>query len=307
MADRSKNFTRDAAYADFENAFRKGFWRALVAWLTMSENRLLPFDEVLRRYELKGQHSIGMQVVPIEKVVGSVGRYRDFDNIFLPRQMRTRDRWISIDQAHLTDTPLPAVELYKVGDEFFVKDGNHRISVAREKGQKFIDAYVTEINLGKPVKDLDLIAHIREREKEEFYQKTRLDKLIPSAANIELTQIGSYAKIIEHIEVHRWFMGENRKKPVSWEEAVKDWYLYVYLPLIRVIRENKVLKDFPDRREADLYLWIIEHLWYLREAYQQEVSLEKAVEHFADEYSQRPLRWILKFFRSLSATDTHKD
>ncbi len=304
MVNRSKNSTRNTAFDDFENAFRKGFWRSMIAWLTMSESRLLPFDEVLRRYELKGQHSIGIKTVPIENVVGSVGRYRDFDNIFLPRQTRTRDRWISIDQAHLTDTPLPAVELYKVGNEFYVKDGNHRISVAREKGQKFIDAYVTEIDLGKPVRDMDLVARIREKEKESFYEKTKLNKLIPSAANIELTHIGSYAKLIEHIEVHRWFMGEHRQQQVSWEEAVKDWYLDVYLPLARVIQENKVLKDFPDRREADLYLWIIEHLWYLREAYQQEVSLEKAVEHFAEEYSQRPLRWILKFFRNLSSGNT---
>jgi hypothetical protein len=287
------------ANADFETAFRKGFWRAVIGWLGLRDTHLQPFDEVIRRYELRGQHTVGMKTVLLEDVVGSVGRYNDFDSIFLPRQTRTRERWIKIDEAHLKEIALPAVELYKVGDGYYVKDGNHRVSVARERGQKFIDAYVTEIDFAEPLnKDVDLIERIRQLERADFNEKTGIRSEF--GADIELSLAGGYDKLLDHIQVHRWFMGEQRHEVVTWEEAVVSWYKEVYMPLIHVIQENKALNDFPGRSAADLYLWIIEHLWYLREAYQQEISMEDATEHFTEEYSSRPLRWIVKFFRRIT-------
>jgi hypothetical protein len=287
---------RHIADADFESAFRTGYWRAIISWLTGTDNSLTPFDEVKQLYEFKGQHSLGMQTVPLDKVVGSVGRYHDFDRAFLPRQTRTRGRWVSVDEAHLKDISLPAIELYKVGTEYFVKDGNHRVSVARQHRQKFIDAEVIEIDVTMPsVEELDPMQRILREERKNFYEVTGLQRLIPDAS-VELTIPGGYEKLLEHIGVHRWFMGEQRNKEVSWDDAVVSWYRAVYLPLIKVIRENKVLKDFPDRSEADLYLWIIEHLWYLRQAYSRGVSLDEATNSFIRIYSKRPLNWLLKYF-----------
>jgi hypothetical protein len=169
--------------------------------------------------------------------------------------------------------------------------------VAREHGQAYIDADVIEIDVPVPVDvNTDIDTLIRKIEQSEFYRMTRLKELRPRA-KIELTLPGGYEKLKEHIEVHRWFMGERRHEEIPWEEAVTGWYDRVYRPLVKVIREQKILREFPGRSEADLYLWVIEHLWYLREEWQSEVSLKDAAAHFAEAYSQRPLRRILELVR----------
>jgi hypothetical protein len=301
MSERpSSAWYRRAAKVDFDAAFRKGFWRSVFSWLTKSDNKLLPYDEVKKRHRFRGQHSIGLQEVLLENVVGSVGRYLDFDKAFLPRQKFTQNRWMNIDEAYLKNIPLPAIELYKIKSDFFVKDGNHRVSVARERGQKFIDAHVVEFEVDDLFdEDADLIEMIWRREQLIFQEKTKLITKFKDS-DVKITVAGGYDKLLEHIQVHRWFMGERLSKYVNWEDAVADWYLRVYLPLIKVIRENKILKDFPGRTEADLYLWIIEKLWYLREAFQKDVSLELAASHFTDEFSQRPLHRIFRIFSKMS-------
>jgi hypothetical protein len=291
---------KSTAKADFENALRKGFWRGVVSWLTQSSNELLPFDEVRKNLPLKGQHYIGLKQIPINQVVGSVGRYHDFDRAFLPRLESSSGRWRSIDEAHLQDIGLPAIEVYKIGTAYFVKDGNHRVSVARERGQAFIDAAVTEIEVPVLIDaSLSIDDLICKRGQAEFYEQTHLNELRPDAA-LELSAPGGYDKLLEHIQTHRWFEGERLKRPIPWEEAVLAWYDEVYMPLINVIRQNEILKQFPGRTETDLYLWIIEHLYYLREEVKEEVSLEKAASHFAEEYSERPLHRILNIFRRVA-------
>lgn len=286
------------ARVDFEAALRKGFWRSALQWITQSKNnQLLPFEAVRKTLPTSGQRSLGVRQIPIAQIVGSVGRYNDFDRAFLPRQTRTKDRWIRIDQAHLGEVSLPPIEVYKIGDTYYVKDGNHRVSVARERGQAYIDAEVIEIDVPVPVDvNTDIDTLIRRIEQNEFYRMTRLKELRPRA-KIELTLPGGYDKLREHIEGHRWFMGERRHEEIPWEEAVAGWYDRVYRPLVKVIREQKILREFPGRSEADLYLWVIEHLWYLRQEWQSEVSLKDAVAHFAEAYSQRPLRRILNLVR----------
>lgn len=302
---RDESLIEQIAKADFEAALRKGFWRSVLSWFSQSSNRLLPFDEVRARLPMRGQHYIGLREVPIEKIIGSVGRYQDFDRAFLPRHSRTASRWISIDAAHLQEIDLPPVELYKIGEAYFVKDGNHRVSVARERGQKFIDAYVIEIDTPVPIDEhTDIDELITLHEKGEFYAKTQLDQLRPGA-KIDLTLPGQYAKLLEHIDVHRYFMGLERGQEVPYEEAVTSWYDEVYLPLARVIGEADLLKEFPGRTVGDLYLWIIEHLWYLREQYRREVTPEEAANHFREQFggakSATPLGVLRRLFQGLAA------
>jgi hypothetical protein len=71
--------------------------------------------------------------------------------------------------------------------------------------------------------------------------------------------------MIEHIAVHRYFMGLEQERPISEEEAVMHWYDTVYLPIVKVIRESEILKDFPGKTEGDLYLWVLDHQRYLSE------------------------------------------
>lgn len=288
-----------AARLDFENALRKGFWRSVISWFTGADNTLLPFEEIRRNLPAHGQHDIGMREIPLDSIVGSVGRYQDFDRAFLPRQTHTRLRWENIDKAHLRDVSLPPIDVYKIGSVYFVRDGNHRVSVARERGQAFIDAFVTEITVPFQVDEYTNIDElIRRSEEAAFEEKTHLRDLRPGA-DVRFTLPGGSDRLLEHIDVHRYYMGEERQAEVAYEEAVASWYDDVYLPLVRVIRHLKVLDEFPGRSEADLYLWIIEHLYYLREEYRAEISLEQAATHFTEEFAPRPFSRWAHFLRRL--------
>src|SRR5437899_5261321 len=130
------------AHADFQRARRKAFWRRFASWLVRADNALLAFEDVRKQLRAHAQREGGMREVAIDQIVGSVGRYRDFDSAFLPRQVRTRGRWESIDRPYLEGVQLPPIELYKIGETYFVKDGNHRGSVARHGGQAFVAALV---------------------------------------------------------------------------------------------------------------------------------------------------------------------
>lgn len=140
-------FQTHRAINDFELARRKAAWRDWLSRLTRKKNNLLSLDEIRQRLLLTGQHYLGYRMVPLDKIVGSEGRFLEFDRAFYPREKRTKDRWLKIDQAHYDDVVLPPVELIKVGQLYFVRDGNHRVSVARARGHQVIDAYVTEIEV----------------------------------------------------------------------------------------------------------------------------------------------------------------
>src|SRR5919202_5746965 len=251
---------------DFDRARRKAIWRSIAAGVLRRDNALLSFEEIRQRLRAQTQHYRGMRTVDVQQIVGSVGRYRDFDRAFLPRQATTRGRWQSIDRAFHEMVNLPPIELYQVGETYFVKDGNHRVSVARQQGQEFIDAYVIGLPVPVPIASLaELEEWVRHQDALDFATRTRLLTLRPGA-HVELTLPGQYEKLLEHISVHRWFLGIEQQRPVEWDDAVASWYDRVYAPLAESIRSSGILRDFPGRTEADLYLWVIEHRWHLRQA-----------------------------------------
>jgi len=261
---------------DFERAARRGFWRKILTRLTGASNDLLPFDEVRERLPVRGQHYLGFRQVPIKNIVGSQGRYRDFDRVFLPLQRKTKSRWVNIDKAHYEDINLPPVDLYKVADVYFVKDGNHRVSVARERGQEYIDAYVIEIDI--PVQlspDIRLDDLVLKEEYANFLINTRLNEIRPEA-NLEMTVPGLYDELLHHIETHRWYLGEKRGAEVTMEESAASFYDNVYLPVVVAIRGQDFLKEFPDSSEAEIFLWIMEYYGHLSQAYKEEDVAEVA-------------------------------
>jgi hypothetical protein len=288
----------DTARADFRRARRRAFWRRIGSWLTGADNALLAFEEVRRKMRAQAQHEGGLREVPVEAIVGSAGRYRDFDSAFLPRQARTRGRWESIDRAHHEGVTLPPIELYKLGETYFVKDGNHRVSVAREHGQTFVDARVIEVIPPMPVGSIEeLMEWIRHEDALAFHAATGLAELRPGA-RIELTLPGQYEKLLEHIRTHRWYLGIERKREASYEEAVVSWYDRVYLPTVEAIQRTDALGDFPGRSDADLYLWITEHHWYLHEAgLAKGHGLDAIVGEYVAEHSKRPLRRLRRVIR----------
>lgn len=280
------------ARMDFDRAHFKSFVNKALSLLRHTNNDLLPFDEIRKHIPLKGQHDIGYTNVKLDQIIGSVGRYQDFDRAFLPKMNFVRSRWENIDKARMKDISLPPVELYKIGEIYFVKDGNHRVSVAREQGQAFIDAYVTEIKTNiELTPDTNPEEIILKSEYSQFLERTALKEAYPDC-EILLTQAGQYEKLMEHIQVHRWYMGEKHNHPIDEQRAARSWYKRVYLPLVQIIRDMNILSDFPGRSEADLYMWISEHQYFLTERSSELVPLEQAALHFVNRYSHRPLRRI---------------
>jgi hypothetical protein len=177
----------------------------------------------------------------------------------LPRTNAVRSRWQRLDALARGPEGFPPIEVYKVGEAYFVIDGNHRVSVARQLGAKTIEAYVTELRTPVPIDENTTEKDLIQKEAyAEFLRRTRLDVLRPEA-QIILTEPDHYAQLLEHISVHRYFMGIDQQREVSWDEAVASWYDNVYMPLVRLIREHEVLEHFPGRTEADLYVWLIKH------------------------------------------------
>jgi len=294
------------AETQFRQARRRAFWNRIIHMLHGHPQYLLSFDEVQDKLHISSQSYAGVMAVEVDKIVGSVGRYRDFDRTFLPLQDHTAQRWKEIAQAHREGRILPPVKLYKVGNTYFVRDGHHRVSVARKLGAKYIDAEVIECRTRVPLtpdvteKELDLKA-----EYAEFLRATNLDRLRPEQA-IEFTISGAYQMALEHIAVHRYFLGLERKATVPWQDAVLSWYDTLYRPIVEIIRQQDILAEFPGRTEADLYLWIIEHHYYLKQeaeaeaqAEDAEVDFAEAAENFAEEHSQRPVKKLLRGARHL--------
>jgi hypothetical protein len=241
---------------DFARARRKAFVHDVLAAVGGRPNDLIPYHEVRRRVAPERESYRGHQTVPIAKIVGSMDRFNDFDREFLPRQRFTAGRWQNVDRAYYQDRQLPPIQLYRVGDVYFVKDGNHRVSVARERGQEFIDAEVIEGHVRAP-----LYASMRpdelllQAEYAEFLRRTDLDRLRPDH-DVRPTALGRYDEIWRHIEGHRrWLEEEFERRPVGVREAVDRWYDRVYLPIVRAARERGVMEHFPGRTETDVYLW----------------------------------------------------
>ena len=275
------------AQVDFERALVKGFLVDIAAFIRRRSSELLSFDEVKAKLHAHEQFYRGMQTVPIAKIVGSLNRYKDFDHRFLPTQTHTRDRWIRIDAARLRDEELPPVQLYRVGEVYFVRDGNHRVSVAREKGQEFIDAEVIEYPI-RVLLDETADPHVLllKAEYASFLEATELDR-VRSDQHIEFTLLGGYKHLEDHIAVHRYYLGQARRGEVAWPEGAASWYDNVYMPAVHIIRQRNVLSRFPGRTEADLYLWIMEHRYFLSERFGTDVGAEAAARSFVARFGQR--------------------
>ena len=262
--DSESSVSMAEAARHFQNARMNAFWQEAWAFLTGKSIDLLSFEDVRQRLRLRDERYLGLREIELDKIVGSVGRYKDFTRSFLPRTNSVRSRWQRLDAMARGTEGFPPIEVYKVGDSYFVVDGNHRVSVARQLGAKTIEAYVTELPTPVPfepdTKPDDLIL---KEGYADFLRKTHLD-LIRPGSNVILTEPARYRDLLEHISVHKYFMGIEKKRDISWEEAVASWYDNVYTPLVELIRKYDVLSQFPGRTEADLYAWLIRHQEALR-------------------------------------------
>ena len=255
----------DQARSDFQRARFKAFMNRVWGAVSGQPSMLLSYDEIKEKLHIGGPIYRGVKTVRVDQIAGSLNRYHEFDRVFLPASDKLADRWQSVNRAFYQDISLPPVVLYKVGQVYFVVDGHHRVSVAREQGQLYIEAEVrecaTRVNITPDIKPEDL--EILET-KVNFLERTSIDDLKPEA-NIKLTIPDGFERMLEHIAVHRYFMGLDWKRDISEEEAITHWYDNVYMPIINVIRDSNILKDFPGKTEGDLYLWVLDHQHYLQQ------------------------------------------
>ena len=272
----------EQARADFQRARFKAFMNRVWSTLSGQPSTLLSYDEIKEKLHIGGPIYRGVKTVRVDQIAGSLNRYHEFDRVFLPASDKLAERWTSVNRAFYEEVSLPPVVLYKVGEVYFVVDGHHRVSVAREQGQIYIEAEVrecaTRVNITPNIRPEDL--EILE-DKVNFLERTSMDDLFPEA-NIKLTIPDGFDRMLEHIAVHRYFMGLDWKRDISEEEAIRDWYETVYLPIIRVIRETKILNEFPTKTEGDLYLWVLDHQRYLVEEGKSLQPPEAAARIFID-------------------------
>jgi nucleotide-binding universal stress UspA family protein len=252
-----------SALQDFNEARTKAYLQEALARFSGKSNELFSYDEVAQKLKLRVRSDRGIQEIPVDAIVGSVGRYTEFTRTFLPRRAEDQDRWARV-KAAMIEKGLDPIEVYKVGAAYFVLDGNHRVSIARQEGFKYIEAHVVEIRTDIPVTpDLQPDDLIIKAEYAEFLEKTEIKSLFPNV-DLSVTAPGQYEKLLEHIEVHRYFMGLDFQRDISYQEAAKHWYEMVYTPFIEPIFERGLLRWFPGRTETDLYLWVSEHLETLK-------------------------------------------
>ena len=264
---------------DFSRARRRAFLRRIGAYLRRDpgSNQLLSFDEVKGALGAIQQVHVGLREVPVSKIVGSVGRHRDFDRAFLPSKPDLGTRWKRIDRLMYQDEGLPPVSLFKIGDAYFVNDGNHRVSVARQQGVEVLDADVVELRSRVPV-DSALTARdlLHKLEHRHLLERLPMDRVLPEI-EIRFSDVADYRRLATFIEAHGFRLSQLWRRHVPTEEALRDWYEYGYRPIAEMIREDKILDAFPGRTELDLYLWITKHRERLAlEARDEKISPETA-------------------------------
>lgn len=254
---------------DFDSARFRAFRRSIRNTLTGRANRLLQLDTVLKAAGAEGRSFGGVQEIPVNQIVGSAappGKAGDFDPGFLPVNRRLRDRWTRVYRAMVEGGELPPIDVYKVGDGYYVIDGHHRVSVARSLGRDTISARVIDVKTRAPLgTDVDAEELLKAAEYSQFLESTQLHRIRPEA-RIECSRLGRYDEIFRHILGHQYFLGLERGHAVTLTEAVASWYDTVYLPIAKAIRRHKVLDLMPGWTEADLYVEITRRWLALSEA-----------------------------------------
>jgi hypothetical protein len=250
----------DAQY-DFGRARRRRALSRLAARLRREPsdvNVILPFEEVVEALGRRGERSVGLQTISLDSIVGTVDRGREFDRAFRPTSSRVRPRWERIATATRKGQSMPPIDVYRIGELHFVKDGHHRVSVAREMGFEVIEAYVTEVitelgaEAGIRLHDLTLKSHQRL-----FYERVPLDAA--ARAEIKLSDEWRYAALAEAVEAWGFRTMQGVREFRTREEIAAEWFNEEYLPVVEMLREAELIRR---GSETEAYMRV-SHLRYL--------------------------------------------
>jgi hypothetical protein len=226
---------------------------------------ILPFEEVVEALGRRGERHLGLQVIDVDSIVGTVDRGREFDRRFRPTSGRTRTRWERIATAQRKGQAMPPIDVYRIGEVHFVKDGHHRVSVARAMGNDKLDAYVTDVltevglNRELTIADLPLKSHERL-----FRERVPL----PPAARekIELSDEWRYAALGEAVEAWGFRVMQEHGDFLTREQVAEAWFRDEYEPVVRMLREAGLVRKGSEteaymRLAALRYLVLRTHVW----------------------------------------------
>jgi hypothetical protein len=215
---------------------------------------IMPFDEVIDALGMVGEVQLGLQTIPLDSVVGTVDRTRDFDRGFRPTTPRVRGRWQRIAAAQRRGESFPPISVYRIGDLHFVRDGHHRVSVAKSLGRREIDAYVTEVRtrIGADgalrMADLPLKDHERL-----FHERVPLDP--EQHARVRPSDPWDYGRLAEGVEAWGVRVMQERREYMDREEVARLWFEEDFLPIVDTLRAGGFIRS--SEREADAYMRVV--------------------------------------------------
>ena len=259
---RDTGFPQSDAQFDFSRARRQRALKRLADRLRREPsdvNVILPFEEVVDALGRRGQRSLGLQTVELDSIVGTVDRRREFDRSFRPTSGRVRPRWERIATAQRRGESMPPIDLYRIGDMHFVRDGHHRVSVARALGSHVIDAYVTEVMTAvEPgrLRPADLPVKDHERL---FYDRVPLPPEARSRIALSDPPRG-YAQLGEGVEAWGFRAMQGRGEHMTREQVADSWYRDEYVPVVEMLREADLIGR---GTETDAYLRVANERWLL--------------------------------------------
>ncbi|MEC3979269.1 chromosome partitioning protein ParB [Amycolatopsis sp. H20-H5] len=252
---RDTGFPRADAEADFLRARRRQVLSRLAKWLRGEPddvNIMLPFHEVVDALGYQGESRVGLRVIRLDSIVGSVDRGRDFDRRFRPTSGRVRERWERLALAARRGEEIPPIEVYRIGELHFIIDGHHRVSVAHALGLSTIEANVIGVRTKLDPSGIryrgDLIV--------KDYRRLFLER-VPltghARASVLVTDPWDYAKLGEHIEAWGFRLMQDEGKFSDRAAVAQRWHDEEYVPVVDMLRQADMIGS---RTEAEAYLWV---------------------------------------------------
>jgi hypothetical protein len=261
-------FPRADVENDFQRARRRQTLARLAHWLRREPddvNLILPFDEVVAALGMKGERSLGLQTIALDSIVGTVDSRRDFDRRFRPTSSRVRERWERLALAQRRGEAIPPIDVYRVGDLHFVKDGHHRVSIALATGQTTIEAYVTEVVTAVPA---DGIRHRGDLLVKSYERIFRARVPLPPQAYAKLTVSDpwSYAELGEAVEAWGFRYMQDQRRFLDRSEIARLWFAKEFTPVVRMLRAARLAASCTDaeaymRIARERYRLIRTHEW----------------------------------------------
>jgi hypothetical protein len=225
---------------------------------------ILPYEEVIEALGFESERRIGPKVVALDAIVGTIDRAREFDRRFRPTSARVRSRWEQIAAAVRRGESMPPVDLVQIGEIYFVRDGHHRVSVARALGRTDIDAIVTEVTTRVPAGTITLADLPLKSDERVFFERVPLP--VPSRAEIELSDPWAYAKLAEGVEAWGFRLIQERGEAIDRAALASQWLEHEYRPVVAMLREADLIgtgtaTEAYMRLSAERYRLLRTHHW----------------------------------------------